>query len=56
MQASAQTCGTHPSDSMILNVGLTKVKSVYFNHPSHANSANSCVTLGPRDKAAPPTS
>ena len=33
-----------------------KVKSVYFNHPSQGNSINYCLILGPRDKAAPPTS
>ena len=33
-----------------------KVKSVYFNHPSQGNSTNFYLILGPRDKAAPPTS
>jgi len=33
-----------------------KVKSVYFNHPSQGNSTNYYLILGPRDKAAPPTS
>ena len=33
-----------------------KVKSIYFHHPSHGNSANYCLILGLRDKAAPPTS
>ena len=32
------------------------VKSIYFNHPSQGNSANYCLILGLRDKAAPPTS
>ena len=30
--------------------------SVYFNHPSQGNSTNYYLILGPRDKAAPPTS
>ena len=29
----------------------SRVKSVYFNHPSQGNSANNYVTLGPRDKS-----
>ena len=33
-----------------------KVKSIYFNHPSKGNSTNYYLILGPRDKAAPPTS
>ena len=33
-----------------------EVKSVYFNHPSHGNSTNYYIILGPRDKAVPPTS
>ena len=33
-----------------------KVKSIYFNHPSQGNSTNYYLILGPRDKAAPPTS
>ena len=33
-----------------------KVKSIYFNHPSKGNSTNNYLILGPRDKAAPPTS
>ena len=33
-----------------------KVKSVYFNHPSQGNSTKHYIILGPRDKAAPPTS
>ena len=52
MQASARTCGRSAPDSMIQNV----VKSVYFNHPSKGNSTNYYIVLGPRDKAAPPTS
>ena len=35
---------------------LAKVKSIYFNHPSQGNSTNYYFILGPRDKAAPPTS
>ena len=35
---------------------LAKVKSVYFHHPSQGNSTNYYLNLGPRDKAAPPTS
>ena len=34
----------------------TEVKSIYFNHPSQGNSTNYQLILGPRDKAAPPTS
>ena len=33
-----------------------QVKSIYFNHPSQGNSTNYYLILGPRDKAAPPTS
>ena len=29
---------------------------MYFNHPSEGNSTNYYLILGPRDKAAPPTS
>ena len=39
------------ADSMIENV-----KSVYFNQPSQGNSTNYYLILGPRNKAAPPTS
>ena len=56
MQASARTCGRRAADSMIENVGLSQVKSVYFNHPSQGNSTNCYLILGLRDKAAPPTS
>ena len=35
---------------------MQNVKSIYFNHPSQGNSTNYYVILGPRDKAAPPTS
>ena len=56
MQASARTCGRRAADSMIENVGLTQVKSIYFNHPSQGNSTNYYLILGPRGKAAPPTS
>ena len=38
------------------NLLQAKVMSVYFNHPSQDNSTNYCIVLGPRDKAAPPTS
>ena len=34
----------------------SQVKSVYFNYPSQGNSNNYYLILGPRDKAAPPTS
>ena len=34
----------------------SQVKSIYFNHPSQGNSTNCYLILGPRDKAAPPTS
>ena len=34
----------------------SQVKSIYFNHPSEGNSTNYYIMLGPRDKAAPPTS
>ena len=34
----------------------SQVKSVYFHHPSQGNSTNYYLTLGLRDKAAPPTS
>ena len=33
-----------------------KVKSICFNHPPQGNSTNYYLILGPRDKAAPPTS
>ena len=33
-----------------------KVKSIYFNYPLQGNSTNYYLILGPRDKAAPPTS
>ena len=32
------------------------VKSIFFNHPSQSNSTNYYIVLGPREKAAPPTS
>ena len=54
IQALAQTCSRHVAYSMIKNIGSSQVKSVYFNHPSQGNSTN--YILGPRDKAAPPTS
>ena len=34
----------------------SQIKSIYFNHPSQGNSTNYYLILGPRDKAAPPTS
>ena len=34
----------------------SQFKSIYFNHPSQGNSSNYYLILGPRDKAAPPTS
>ncbi len=34
----------------------SQVKSIYFNHPSQGNSTNYYLILGPREKAAPPTS
>ena len=34
----------------------SQVQSIYFNHPSQGNSTNHYLILGPRDKAAPPTS
>ena len=34
----------------------SKVKSVYFNHPSQGNSTNYYLILGLRDKATPSTS
>ena len=33
-----------------------RLKSSQYNHPSQGNSTNYYVILGPRDKAAPPTS
>ena len=56
MQASARTCGRRAADSMIVNVGKSQVKSIYFNHPSQGNSTNYYLILGPQDRAAPPTS
>ena len=55
MQASARTCGRGAADSMIVNVGSSQVKSIYFNHPSQGNSTNYYLILGLRDKAAPST-
>ena len=55
-QVSARTCGRRAADSIIKNVGSSQVKSIYFNHPSQGNSTNYYLILGPRDKAAPPTS
>ena len=59
MQASARTCGRRAADSMIkkkCRLKSSQVKSIYFNHPSQGNSTNCYIILGPRDKAAPPTS
>ena len=56
MQASVRTCGRRTADSMIENVGWSKVKSIYFNNLSQGNSSNYYLIMGPRDKAAPPTS
>ena len=52
MQVSARTCGRRAADSMIENVGLNQVNILY----SQGNSTNYYLILGPRDKAAPPTS
>ena len=46
----ARTCGRQHDRKCRLN------SSIYFNHPSQGNSTNYCLILGPRDKAAPPTS
>ena len=54
MQASAGTCGRSAADSMTKM--QAKVKSIYFSHPSQGNSTNYYLILGPRNKAAPPTS
>ena len=58
MQASARTCSRSTADSMTSKCRLksSQAKSVYFNHPSQGNSTNYYIVLGPRDKAAPPTS
>ena len=58
MQASARTHGRRAADSMIKKCRLksSQVKSIYFSHPSQGNSTNYYLILGPRDKAAPPTS
>ena len=56
MRASARTCSRSAADSVIQNVGKNKVKSIYFNHPSQDDSTNYYIILGPRDKAASPTS
>ena len=39
-----------------LKLYASQVKSVYFNHPSQGNPTNYYLILGPRDKAALPTS
>ena len=47
------------ADSVIENqcrLNSSQIKSTYFNHPSQGNSTNYYLILGPRDKAAPPTS
>ena len=58
MHASARTCGRRAADSMIEKCRLksNQVKSIYFHHPSQGTSTNYYLILGPRDKAAPPTS
>ena len=53
MQASARTCRQTRSRQ---RDPKCRLKSIYFNHPSQGNSTNSYLILGPRDKAAPPTS
>ena len=52
MQASAQTCGRQHDRKCRLESG----QYIYFNYPSQGNSTNYYLILGPRDKAAPPTS
>ena len=54
MQASARTCGRQHDRKCRLK--SSQVKSIYFHHPSQGNSTNYYLILGPRDKAAPPTS
>ena len=54
MQASAQTRSRQHGRKCRLK--SNQLKSVYFNHPSLGNSTNYYLILGPRDKAAPPTS
>ena len=54
IQASARTCGRQHDRKGRLK--SSEVKSVYFNHPLQGNSTNYYLILGPRDKAAPPTS
>ena len=55
LACNARTCDRRAADSIIENVG-SQVMSIYFNHPSQGNSTNYYINLGPRDKAAPPTS
>ena len=49
MQAAARICGRQHDRKC-------RLKSIYFNHPSEGISTNYYLILGPRDKAAPPTS
>ena len=58
MQASARTLRQTRSRQHDRKCRLksSQVKSLYFNHPSQGNSTNYYLILGPRDKAAPPTS
>ena len=59
MQASARNCGRQHERKRRLKssqVKSSQVKSIYFNHLSQGNSTNCYLILGPRDKAAPPTS
>ena len=60
MQASARTCG---SESAVLRqhdpkckLRSSQAKSIYCSHSSQSTSTNYYIILGPRDKAAPPTS
>ena len=52
----AWTCSRSTADSMTPKCRLKSVKWIYFNHPSQGKSTDYCIILGPRDKAAPPTS
>ena len=54
MQASAPTCGRQHDQKC--RIKSSQVKSIYFNHPSQGNSTKYYLILGPRDRAAPPTS
>ena len=52
IQASART----RQHDLKYRLTSSHVKSVYFNNRSQGNSTNCYIILGPRDKAAPPTS